>query len=105
MPRSIQNRADVIPLALQVITHPSGMWPGLEHAQPGLHQAYVALVSRLGSFEQHGQTRPGTAARTAQLLMSLAHDWALVHAAHAGAGSSTDDLREMADIVWRGVAR
>ena len=96
--------ADVIPLALQVITHPSGLSAGIEHAQPGLRETYVALVSRLEWFESQGQLRASTAARAAQLLMSLAHDWALVHAAHGGGGPGTDDLEEMAEIVWRGVA-
>jgi hypothetical protein len=73
---------DVIPLALQVITHPSGTRPGIESAQPGLRAAHQALVARLECLEQRRELRPGSSPRAAQLLMSLAHDWALVHAAH-----------------------
>ncbi len=102
--RMARHFVEVIPLALQVITHPSGLHAGIEHAQPGLGQAQRALAARLEWFESQGQLRPGTAARTSQLLMSLAHDWALGHAAHLGAPASMDDLRDMAEIVWRGVA-
>jgi AcrR family transcriptional regulator len=98
--------ADVIPLAIQVITHPGAPGPGVEHAQSALGELHKALVSRLAWFERHKLVRPSTAKRTAQLLMSLAHDWAISHAGfHPGGKHSTKELEEMADIVCRGIRR
>ncbi len=96
--------ADVIPLALQVITHPSGVRPGIEHAQPGLLETHRALVQRLEWFEERGHLRSGTATTAAQILMGLAHEWGLIHGAHPGhRHSAPRDLEAMADIVWKGV--
>ncbi len=96
--------ADIIPLALQVITHPSDARPDLERAQPGMHQAHQALIARIESLARRGEVRAGSEPSAARLLMSLAHDWALGHAMHGpGAQGGTTDLEAMADIVWRGV--
>ncbi len=96
--------ADIIPLALQVMTHPSGARPDLERAQPGLQEAQRALVVRIEVLAGRGELRPGSAQSAARLLMSLAHDWALGHAMHGQRGpGGRSDLEDMADIVWRGV--
>jgi AcrR family transcriptional regulator len=97
---------EVIPLAIQIITHPAAHGPGVEHAQSGLAQLHKALAARLAWFESQELVRPSTAKRTAQLLMSLAHDWAIGHAGlHPGGKQGTKDLEEMADIVWKGISR
>jgi AcrR family transcriptional regulator len=95
---------EVIPLAIQVITHPSAADPGIEHAQSGLARLHKSLAARLAFFENQKRVRRSTAKRTARLLMSLAHDWAIGHAGfHPGGGRRTRDLEEMADIVWKGI--
>jgi hypothetical protein len=97
---------EVIPLAIQVITHPGAPGPGIEHAQSGLARLHRALTARLAWFESQKLVRRSTAKRTAQLLMSLAHDWAIGHAGfHPGGTQGTKDLEEMADIVWKGISR
>lgn len=96
--------AEVIPLAIQIITHPSAHRTGMERAQSGLARLHKALVTRLEWFEARGFVRPSTAQHTAQLLMSLAHDWALGHAGlHPASSLKSQDLEEMAEIVWKGI--
>lgn len=104
--RMAKHFGEVIPLAIQIITHPSGHRPSMERAQAGLAELHKALAARLAWFESQKLVRPGTAKRTAQLLMSLAHDWAAGRAGvHPGARHRTQDLEEMADIVWKGIGR
>jgi AcrR family transcriptional regulator len=104
--RMAKHFGEVIPLALQIITHPAAHPTSVERAQPGLAELQKALAARLAWFEARGLVRPSTARRTAQLLMSLAHDWAVGHAGlHPGSRRGTQDLEEMAEIVWRGIGR
>lgn len=98
--------AEIIPLALQVMTHPSEHHAGVERAQPGLEKLRQSLAARLAWFEGEGVVRRSTAERCAQLLVSLAHDWAIGHIGlHRRGGQGTQALEEMAEIVWRGVRR
>ena len=102
--RMAKHFGEVIPLAMQVILHPAARSPGVEHAQSGLVQLHKALAARLARFEDEQLVRRSTAKHTAQLLVSLAHDWAIGHAGlHPGGRRGTRDLEEMADIVWRGI--
>jgi AcrR family transcriptional regulator len=104
--RMARHFAEVIPLAIQIITHPSAHRSGMERAQSGLAQLHKALVARLAWFETQELVRPSTGKRTAQLLVSLAHDWAMGHAGlHPGSRHGTQDLEEMAEIVWKGIGR
>jgi AcrR family transcriptional regulator len=104
--RMARSFSEVIPLAIQIITHPSAHRTRVERAQLGLTQLHKALVARLAWFEAHGHVRPSTAQRTAQLLLSLSHDWAIGHAGFGRGGrQGTRDLEEMAEIVWKGVGR
>jgi AcrR family transcriptional regulator len=104
--RTAKHFGDVIPLALQIITHPAARGGGLEHVQAGLAQLHQGLTSRLTWFEEKSIVRAGTAKRTAQVLVSLAHDVALGHAGiHPGGGHEVHELEEMAEIVWKGIAR
>lgn len=101
-----KHLGEVIPLALQIIAHPSARTAGLEHAQTGMAQLRSGLVRRLSWFEEQGGARAGVAKRTAQLLMSLAHDFALGHSGvHPGGKQEVRELEEMAELVWSGVAR
>jgi AcrR family transcriptional regulator len=98
--------SEVIPLAIQIITHPSAHRAGMERARSGLAQVRKGLVARLEWFEARRLVRPSIAQHTAQLLMSLAHDWALGHAGlHPASRHKTEDLEEMAEIVWKGINR
>ena len=102
--RMAEHFGEVIPLAIQIITHPAAPGPGRERAQSGLAQLRKGLAARLAWFEAQKLVRPSTAKHTAQLLVSLAHDWAIGHAGlHPGGKQGTQDLEEMADIVWKGI--
>ena len=101
--RMAEHFGEVIPLAIQIITHPAAPGPGRERAQSGLAQLRKGLAARLAWFEAQKLVRPSTAKRTAQLLVSLAHDWAIGHAGLYPGKQGTQDLEEMADIVWKGI--
>jgi len=104
--RMAQEFAEVIPLALEIVMHPKGRRPSWQRAQPGLAHLREGLVTRLAWFEARKVIRPSTAERTAQLLIGLAHDWAIGITGHnPAAKQGTHDLAEMADIVWKGIAR
>jgi AcrR family transcriptional regulator len=98
-----QHFAEVIPLVLHVMTHPSFDPASLARAHAGGPAALVeGLARRLESLARRGELVLPSAGVTARLLVSLAHDWALrrVH------GASTDDVRElegMVDVVWEGL--
>lgn len=97
--------AQVIPLALQVIMHPSHMSTHFAQAQPGLLGFHKALTARLQWFEEQGIFKRDTAARTTRLVLSLAHDWALTHAAlEPGTDARPDDLKALVDLVLDGIA-
>jgi AcrR family transcriptional regulator len=103
--RTAKHFGEVIPLALQIITHPSARGAGREHVQAGLAQLQKGLTSRLVWFENQSM-RAGTAERAAQMLVSLAHDFALGHSGiHPGGGHGVHELEEMAELVWNGIAR
>jgi len=96
--------AEVIPLALRVMTHPSfdhallaRMPPG---APPGVQEA---LAQRLAGFARRKQI--GTASlAAARILVSLAHDWALGGVfRHANPAQRERQLKEMVDVVWEGL--
>jgi hypothetical protein len=73
--------------------------------QAGLGQLQKGLTSRLVWFEKQSM-RAGTAERAAQMLVSLAHDFALGHSGiHPGGGHGVHELEEMAELVWNGIAR
>jgi AcrR family transcriptional regulator len=97
--------AEVIPLALRVMTHPSFDPATLTRMQPrGPASLRDGLALRLGSLARRGLLETRSAAATARLLTSLAHDWALGNALGHGASSqSTRELKEMVDIVWQGL--
>jgi hypothetical protein len=97
--------SEVIPLAIQVIAHPGAHHSGMDHVQAGLARLQKALIARLSWFEGRGRVRPSTAKHTAQLLLSLAHDGALRHAGlYPGSRHKMEDLEEVAEILWKGIA-
>jgi AcrR family transcriptional regulator len=98
-----EHFAEVIPLALRVMMHPSFDPVSLARAQPGGPAVLQeALAERLGALAHRGEiTMPG-AAVTARLLMSLAHDWAL-RRVHGSPTRGVRELKEMIDVVWEGL--
>src|SRR5262249_21172961 len=97
--------ADVIPLALHVMTHPSFDPSTLARMQPrGSAVLQDGLAQRIASLARRGQIVTPSAATTARLLLSLAHDWGL--GSVFGRGTSSRHLREltdMVDMVWKGL--
>src|SRR5262249_16128690 len=93
-----EHFADVIPLALRVMTHPSFDPASLARAQPGGPAVLQeGLAERLAALARRGElTLPG-AAVTARLLLSLAHDWAL-RSVHGNAPRGVRELKDMVNI-------
>jgi AcrR family transcriptional regulator len=97
--------ADVIPLALRVMTHPSFDPARLaRHRHGGPPVLREALAERLASLERRKQLRPVSATVAARLLLSLAHDWALGGVFAPGSPAHRErELRELVDVVWEGL--
>jgi AcrR family transcriptional regulator len=100
-----EHFADVIPLALHVMTHPSFDPAMLARVQPGGPAALRdGLAERLASLARRRRIAVASEAVTARLLLSLAHDWALgVALSHATSGRRVRELKEMVDVVWEGL--
>jgi AcrR family transcriptional regulator len=97
--------ADVIPLALRVMTHPSFDPATLARAPPGGPAVLrEGLADRLASLERRKRITPRSASVTARLLLSLAHDWALGGVFSPGSPAHRErELKEMVDVVWEGL--
>jgi AcrR family transcriptional regulator len=102
--RMAEYFAEMIPLGLRVMTHPSFDPTAFARAVPEGHAVLrKALAERLAVLARRGQmaNRPTAAAR---LLVSLAHDWALGAAlAHDLSARRRRELRDMVDVVWEGL--
>ena len=98
-----EHFAGVIPLALRVMTHPSFDPATFSRALPENHQTLQqALTVRLAVLGRRGELAASPAA--AQLLVSLAHDWALgVALAHDEPAKRVRELRALVDVVWEGL--
>jgi AcrR family transcriptional regulator len=97
--------AEVIPVALRIMTHPSFDHGTLARAQP-TNAAILkeGLTQRLASLARRKRIAMGTEAAAARLLVSLAHDWALGSVLSPGSQSNRERaLKEMVDIVWAGL--
>jgi AcrR family transcriptional regulator len=98
-----EHFAEIIPVALRVMTHPSFDPAQLARAQPGGPAAlHEALARRLTSLARRGGLAMPHGAVTARLLVSVAHDWAL-RRVHGNAPRGVRELREMVDVVWEGL--
>jgi AcrR family transcriptional regulator len=98
-----EHFADVIPLALRVLTHPSFDPARLARAQPGGPALLrEGLAERLASLARRGGLALPRKDMTARLLVSLAHDWAL-RRVHGAASRGVRELKEMVDVVWEGL--
>jgi AcrR family transcriptional regulator len=96
--------ADVIPLAVRVMTHPS-----FDLARPARAQnrgpavLRDGLAERLASLARRKRLATTDAAATARILVSLAHDWALGGVLSPGSPRRESVLRDMVDVVWEGL--
>jgi AcrR family transcriptional regulator len=101
--RLAEHFADVIPLALRVMMHPSFDPASLARVQPGGPAVLQeGLAERLASLARRGELAMPGAAVTARLLLSLAHDWAL-RSVHGNAPRGVRELKDMVNIVWEGL--
>src|SRR5262249_25143039 len=95
--------ADTIPLGLRVMTHPAFDPATLARAMLRAHAALrEGLAERLASLARRWKLATRSAAATARLLVSLAHDWGLGSAMTHGAAPRRE-LKEMVDVVWEGL--
>jgi hypothetical protein len=95
--------AEVIPLALHVMTHPSSDPTRLARANPGGPAVLIeGLAERLAAFARREELAMPSAGVTARLLVSLAHDWAL-RRIHGTTSRGVRELKEMVDVVWEGL--
>jgi AcrR family transcriptional regulator len=97
--------AEVIPLALRVMTHPSFDPGSLARAQPNASTVLrEGLTERLASLSRRKRIVTASEAVTARLLVSLAHDWALGSVLSPGGPPNRDrELKAMIDVVWEGL--
>jgi AcrR family transcriptional regulator len=97
--------AEVIPLALRVMTHPSFDPASLSNTTPGgPAELREGLTKRLTSLARRGRIAAPNEAALARLLLSLAHDWALqVAFAHGAVAPNYHRLQEFLDVLWDGL--
>jgi AcrR family transcriptional regulator len=100
-----EHFADIIPVALRLMTHPSFDRASLSRVQPGGPQALRdALTRRLASLARRRRLVTRSESAAARLLLSIAHDWALGGVLrHAAASGRVRELKEMVDVVWEGL--
>lgn len=92
-----EHFAEIIPLALHVMMHPSVDSANLARVRPGGPAAFSeGLAARLTSLSI---PRPDV---TARLLVSLAHDWGLRHM-HGISKQAVGELKDMIDVIWKGL--
>src|SRR5262245_2129630 len=95
--------ADVIPIALHIMTHPSFDPAHLARAHIGGPPPLVeGLAQRLTILARREKLTISSATLTARLLVSLAHDWAL-RRANSPSPRDVRELKDMVDVVWKGI--
>jgi AcrR family transcriptional regulator len=100
-----RHYAEVIPLALRMMTHPAFDPTRPGRTQPGGSPALKeGLAARLKVFADRGQIADAAPAVVAGLLVSLAHDWALGVAMSGDTSAGRERaLRAMTDVLWAGL--
>jgi AcrR family transcriptional regulator len=98
-----EHFAEVIPLALRVLMHPSFDPASLTRANPGGPPLLLeGLAERLAALARRDDLVVPSPSVAARLLLSLAHDWAL-RRVHGASGQGVDELTDMVDVVWDGL--
>jgi AcrR family transcriptional regulator len=100
-----RHLAEVIPLALRMMTHPAFDPTSPGRSQPGGSPALrEGLRVRLTAFAKRGQIARPSAEVAARLVVSLAHDWALGLALAGDTSAGREQLLlEMIDALWNGL--
>jgi AcrR family transcriptional regulator len=99
-----EHFAEVIPLVLRMLMHPSFGPRNLDRPHPGGGPVPLVegLAERLRSLARRGRVAAPAPAVAARILVSLAHDWALGRV-HGGASRDVRELRAMVDVLWEGL--
>jgi AcrR family transcriptional regulator len=97
--------AEVIPLALRTMMHPSFDPASLSRAMPGgPDELREGLARRINSLARRQRLAASDEAVAARLLISLAHDWALgVSVAHGTVAAGDRRLEEFLGVLWEGL--
>jgi AcrR family transcriptional regulator len=96
---------EVLPLAIRLITHPSFDRNHLSTGQPAALKLQQGLAERLACFEKEKKMRKSTAGPAAQLLVRLAHDWALARVMSGrNSPKRATELESIVELVWHGAA-
>jgi AcrR family transcriptional regulator len=97
--------AEVIPLALRTMMHPSFDPATLSRAMPGgPDELREGLSRRIASLARRERLAALDEAVVARLLISLAHDWALgVAVAHGTVAAGDRRLEEFLGVLWEGL--
>jgi AcrR family transcriptional regulator len=96
--------AEVIPLALRVMTHPSFDPASLSRTTPGgPAELREGLAKRIASLAARGRLRAAEPLMVARLLLSLAHDWGLGVAFAHGSAPSDRRLQDFLGVLWEGL--
>jgi AcrR family transcriptional regulator len=97
--------AEVIPLALRVMMHPSFDPASLSGTTPGgPAELREGLSKRLASLARRKRLSVSDEVVLARLLLSLAHDWALqVALAHGTVAPNDRRLEDYVDVLWKGL--
>jgi AcrR family transcriptional regulator len=96
--------ADILPLVVRMMTHPSFDPAAFARSVPTPPSVRLreGLAERIASLARRKRIVAPSATLTARLLVSLAHDWALGRM-HRISSGGVRELQEMVDIVWVGL--
>ncbi len=107
MERMADYFAEVLPIAIQVMMHPSfdmKTWAKYQHVNAAA-QLTEALTRRLQLLEDRGAIAPGSSAPAAGLVTTLAHDWGLRAAMSRNPAASGRTASGMlVELLWRGLS-
>jgi AcrR family transcriptional regulator len=97
--------AEVIPLALREMMHPSFDPASLSRVRPGgPAELREGLAKRLASLMRRKRLAASDEVVVARLLLGLAHDWALgIAFAHGAVAPNDRRLEEFVDVLWEGL--
>ena len=99
--------AEIVPLAIQVMLHPSFdvSRGGATEEVSATDQFEAELASRLRGLDRNGKIAVGAERAAARLVVSLAHDWALRSFLRScDVNSNRRLLAAMVRIAWKGLA-
>ena len=97
--------AEVIPLALREMMHPSFEPASLSRTTPGGGaELRDGLARRIASLARRKQLAAPDEVVVARVLLSLAHDWALgISFAHGKVAARDRKLEEFVAVLWVGI--